>query len=83
MDFGYVPEHHGNTYIPGSYGHPGELDARDERPEIRHRNPYRRPSRVYQLFEDADESTSFILARTIENIREGHSDPNLKSDFLS
>ena len=36
-----------------------------------------------QLFEDADESTSFILARTIQNISEGHPDPNLKSDSFT
>jgi len=36
-----------------------------------------------QLFEDADESTSFILARTIQNISEGHPDPNLESDSFT
>ena len=36
-----------------------------------------------QLFEDADESTSFILARTIQNISEGHPDPNLQSDSFT
>lgn len=36
-----------------------------------------------QLFEDADESTSFILSRTIQNIGDGQSDPNLKSDAFT
>ena len=36
-----------------------------------------------QLFEDADESTSFILSRTIQNISKGHSDPNLESDAFT
>jgi hypothetical protein len=31
----------------------------------------------------ADESTSFILARTIQNISEGHPDPNLNSDSFT
>ena len=36
-----------------------------------------------RLFEDADESTSFILSRTIQNISKGHSDPNLESDSFT
>lgn len=36
-----------------------------------------------QLFEDADESTSFILSRTIQNISKGHPDPNLESDSFT
>ena len=36
-----------------------------------------------QLFEDADESTSFILSRTIQNIGSGHSDPSLESDSFT
>ena len=36
-----------------------------------------------QLFEEADESTSFILARTIQNISEDHPDPNLESDSFT
>jgi hypothetical protein len=36
-----------------------------------------------QLFEDADESTSYILSRTIQNISEGHPDPNLESDSFT
>ena len=36
-----------------------------------------------QLFEDADESTSFILSRTIQNISSGHSDPSLESDSFT
>lgn len=32
------------------------------------------------LFQDADESTSYILARTIQNISAGEPDPNLESD---
>lgn len=36
-----------------------------------------------RLFEDADESTSFILSRTIENISSGHPDPNLESDSFT
>ena len=36
-----------------------------------------------QLYEDADESTSFILSRTIQNISSGHPDPNLESDSFT
>lgn len=36
-----------------------------------------------QLYEDADESTTFILGRTIQNISAGHSDPNLESDSFA
>ena len=32
------------------------------------------------LFQDADESTSYILARTIQNIANGEADSNLESD---
>jgi len=32
------------------------------------------------LYQDADESTSYILARTIQNIANGASDSNLESD---
>ena len=32
------------------------------------------------LFQDAEESTSYILARTIQNIANGEADPNLESD---
>ena len=32
------------------------------------------------LYQDADESTSYILARTIQNLSEGEIDPNLESD---
>jgi len=32
------------------------------------------------LYQDADESTSYILARTIQNISNGETDPNLESD---
>jgi hypothetical protein len=32
------------------------------------------------LFQDADESTSYILARTIQNIASGATDANLESD---
>ena len=35
------------------------------------------------LYQDADESTSFILARTIENIAAGESDPGLDSDTFA
>ena len=35
------------------------------------------------LYQDADESTSFILARTIENIAAGESDPGLESDTFA
>ena len=36
-----------------------------------------------QLFEDADESTSYILSRTIQNISKGHPDPSLESDSFT
>jgi hypothetical protein len=35
------------------------------------------------LYQDADESTSFILARTIENIAARESDPGLESDTFA
>jgi hypothetical protein len=35
------------------------------------------------LFQDADESTSFILTRTIQNIADGESDPSLESDTFA
>ena len=36
-----------------------------------------------RLYQDADESTTFILSRTIQNISAGHPDPNLESDSFS
>ncbi|MCP4983327.1 MAG: hypothetical protein GY935_22850 [Gammaproteobacteria bacterium] len=36
-----------------------------------------------RLYQDADESTTFILSRTIQNISAGHPDPNLASDSFS
>jgi hypothetical protein len=36
-----------------------------------------------RLYQDADESTTFILSRTIQNISAGHADPNLESDSFS
>jgi hypothetical protein len=36
-----------------------------------------------QLLQDADESTSFILSRTIQNISSGHPDSNLESDSFT
>jgi hypothetical protein len=36
-----------------------------------------------RLYQDADESTSFILSRTIQNISSGHPDPNLESDSFT
>lgn len=36
-----------------------------------------------RLYQDADESTTFILGRTIQNISAGHADPNLESDSFS
>ena len=36
-----------------------------------------------QLFQDADESTTFILGRTIQNISAGTHDPNLESDSFT
>lgn len=35
------------------------------------------------LYQDADESTSFILARTIQNIADGEFDPSLESDTFA
>jgi hypothetical protein len=36
-----------------------------------------------RLYQDADESTTFILGRTIRNISAGHPDPNLESDSFT
>ena len=36
-----------------------------------------------RLYQDADESTTFILSRTIQNISAGHSDPSLESDSFT
>jgi hypothetical protein len=36
-----------------------------------------------RLYQDADESTTFILSKTIQNISEGHHDPNLESDSFT
>jgi hypothetical protein len=36
-----------------------------------------------RLYQDADESTTFILSRTIQNIGAGHPDPNLESDSFT
>ena len=36
-----------------------------------------------ELLQDADESISFILSRTIQNISSGHPDPNLESDSFT
>lgn len=36
-----------------------------------------------RLYQDADESTTLILSRTIQNISAGHPDPNLASDSFS
>lgn len=36
-----------------------------------------------QLFQDADESTTFILSRTIRNLGAGHPDPNLENDAFA
>ncbi len=36
-----------------------------------------------RLYQDADESTTFILSRTIQNVSAGHSDPHLESDAFS
>ena len=36
-----------------------------------------------RLYQDADESTTFILSRTIQNISAGHPDPNLESGGCS
>ena len=36
-----------------------------------------------RLYQDADESTTFILSKTIQNISAGNSDPNLQNDSFS
>lgn len=36
-----------------------------------------------RLYQDADESTTFILSRTIQNISEGTHDPSLASDSFT
>ncbi len=36
-----------------------------------------------RLYQDADESTTFILSRTIQNISAGNSDPSLHNDSFS
>jgi hypothetical protein len=36
-----------------------------------------------RLYQDADESTTFILSRTIQNISEGNHDANLESDSFT
>jgi len=36
-----------------------------------------------RLYQDADESTTLILSRTIQNISAGHPDPNLDSDSFT
>lgn len=36
-----------------------------------------------RLYQDADESTTLILSRTIQNISAGHLDPNLESDSFT
>lgn len=36
-----------------------------------------------RLYQDADESTTFILSRTLQNISAGHPDPNLESDSFT
>lgn len=36
-----------------------------------------------RLYQDADESTTFILSRTIQNISAGTHDPNLSSDSFA
>ena len=36
-----------------------------------------------RLYQDADESTTFILSRTIQNVSAGHPDPNLESDSFA
>lgn len=36
-----------------------------------------------RLYQDADESTTFILSRTIQNISAGNGDPNLTNDSFS
>ena len=36
-----------------------------------------------RLYQDADESTTLILSRTIQNVSAGHPDPNLESDSFA
>jgi len=36
-----------------------------------------------RLYQDADESTTFILSRTIQNVSAGNSDPSLENDSFS
>lgn len=36
-----------------------------------------------RLYQDADESTTFILSRTIQNISAGNRDPSLENDSFS
>jgi len=36
-----------------------------------------------RLYQDADESTTLILSRTIQNIAQGSYDPNLESDAFT
>lgn len=36
-----------------------------------------------RLYQDADESTTFILSRTIQNISAGNQDPSLQNDSFS
>ena len=36
-----------------------------------------------RLYQDADESTTFILSQTIQNISAGNSDPSLQNDSFS
>jgi len=36
-----------------------------------------------RLYQDADESTTFILSRTIQNISAGNHDPNLANDSFT
>ena len=36
-----------------------------------------------RLYQDAEESTTFILSRTIQNISQGNHDPSLESDAFT
>ena len=36
-----------------------------------------------RLYQDADESTTFILSRTIQNVSQGAHDPNLENDSFA
>ena len=36
-----------------------------------------------RLYQDANESTTLILSRTIQNVSAGHPDPNLESDSFA